>query len=441
MSRLATSFALLVLSLVVLVPASVEAEGRIAVYFDEQGTERVGYPKNEFGPGLDLIYIFGEGFEASYITGVQYQIDYGPHMTWLGDVGAPPITIGNSRDGVSMGFGIYPRTGGKFLIHKAFVQWNGDCTQSFNGDVVSDKHPLFSNSTPIVTRYPDQAVVSAGTLRSQSCQLVEVDLTPAVCPNYLPVSAWNAEWHTSSVDVLPFKGGLVALAILGRDDLDVSQLDASSIMLAGRRPLIAPGGPLSINDFGVADGMNTCACDPGAPAATTPEELSQMDKDEMLEIISRSAEKDGKQDMILFFRQRDIALAIAAAAPEVGEEVQVSITGEYTDGLPFNAFGCFTIADHGQSMRGNVSGATMGQPTPNPFNPVNRISYTVPMTQRVRISVYDVAGRLVENLVNETKGAGEYVVEWDAGNLPSGVYFYRMQTGERTIVRRATLLK
>jgi hypothetical protein len=52
-----------------------------------------------------------------------------------------------------------------------------------------------------------------------------------------------------------------------------------------------------------------------------------------------------------------------------------------------------------------------------------------------------VAGRLVENLVNEVKSAGEYVVEWDAGRLPSGVYFYRMQTGSQTVVRRATLLK
>ena len=48
---------------------------------------------------------------------------------------------------------------------------------------------------------------------------------------------------------------------------------------------------------------------------------------------------------------------------------------------------------------------------------------------------------MVEDLVNETKAAGVHTVEWDAGSLPSGVYFYRMQAGGQTFVRRVTLLK
>jgi hypothetical protein len=83
----------------------------------------------------------------------------------------------------------------------------------------------------------------------------------------------------------------------------------------------------------------------------------------------------------------------------------------------------------------------LGYPSPNPFNPVTRIAYRVPASEHIHIAVYDVAGRLVEQLVDEVKGSGEYVVEWDAGRLPSGVYFYRMRTGDRTIVRRAILLK
>ena len=80
----------------------------------------------------------------------------------------------------------------------------------------------------------------------------------------------------------------------------------------------------------------------------------------------------------------------------------------------------------------------LGFPSPNPFNPVTRINYRVPSTQHARIAIYDVAGRLVESLVDEVKGAGDYVVECNAGVLPSGVYYYRMQTGDRTIVRRVT---
>ncbi len=99
----------------------------------------------------------------------------------------------------------------------------------------------------------------------------------------------------------------------------------------------------------------------------------------------------------------------------------------------------YTKANPKSTPPANTAG--LGLPSPNPFNPVTRISYNVPSMRHVRIAIYDVEGRLVENLVNEVKAPGEYVVEWDAGNLPSGVYFYRMQTGSETIVRRATLLK
>jgi len=127
----------------------------------------------------------------------------------------------------------------------------------------------------------------------------------------------------------------------------------------------------------------------------------------------------------------------------------MTLTGLYNDGMPFEASDCLTIVkgrrhrgdrdDDSDSSDDDVAG--LGFPSPNPFNPVTRISYNVPTTQHVRIAIYDVAGRLVEDLVNETRAAGEHVVEWDAGRLPSGVYFYRMQTGDKTIVRRATLLK
>jgi hypothetical protein len=111
--------------------------------------------------------------------------------------------------------------------------------------------------------------------------------------------------------------------------------------------------------------------------------------------------------------------------------------------MPFEATDCITLVGSAREKKqAGLKGASgLGFPTPNPFNPVTRTSYNVSSTQHVRIAIYDVAGRLVETLVDETKSAGEYVVEWDAGSLPSGVYFYHMETGDETIVRRATLLK
>ena len=159
--------------------------------------------------------------------------------------------------------------------------------------------------------------------------------------------------------------------------------------------------------------------------------------------------RDGYKDLLLFFDRAELALAIGPEAPAAGTVVTMTLTGAYDDGMPFEASDCLTIIE-GRRHRGDRDNdsnssdddvAGLGYPSPNPFNPVTRISYNVPTTQHVRIAIYDVAGRLVEDLVNETKGAGEYVAEWDAGRLPSGVYFYRMQAGDKTIVRRATLLK
>jgi hypothetical protein len=84
---------------------------------------------------------------------------------------------------------------------------------------------------------------------------------------------------------------------------------------------------------------------------------------------------------------------------------------------------------------------------PNPFNPITRISYTVPGPgEAVRIAVYNISGRLVSTLVNESKPGGEYEVLWqgrdDQGReLGSGVYFCKIEIGEYRAERKMILLK
>ncbi len=69
---------------------------------------------------------------------------------------------------------------------------------------------------------------------------------------------------------------------------------------------------------------------------------------------------------------------------------------------------------------------TLDQNFPNPFNPVTTIHYQLPVDSRVSIIVYDILGREVRALVNEAKPAGFYSVQFDARNIASGAYFYRM---------------
>ncbi len=79
---------------------------------------------------------------------------------------------------------------------------------------------------------------------------------------------------------------------------------------------------------------------------------------------------------------------------------------------------------------------------PNPFNPNTKIRYSLKdNTQFVSLVVYDVLGNEIKTLVNEEKPAGTYELTWSAANLPSGVYFYRLQAGSYTETRKMSLLK
>ena len=78
---------------------------------------------------------------------------------------------------------------------------------------------------------------------------------------------------------------------------------------------------------------------------------------------------------------------------------------------------------------------------PNPFNPSTSIQYTVSSRQFVRLKVYDVLGNEVATLVNEEKAAGTYAVEFNAKDLPSGIYFYRLQAGSFVETKKMILMK
>jgi hypothetical protein len=69
----------------------------------------------------------------------------------------------------------------------------------------------------------------------------------------------------------------------------------------------------------------------------------------------------------------------------------------------------------------------LSQNYPNPFNPVTFINYSIPVKSFVILKIYNVLGNETETLVNEVKDPGFYKVEWNAAELPSGIYFYKLQ--------------
>ena len=83
----------------------------------------------------------------------------------------------------------------------------------------------------------------------------------------------------------------------------------------------------------------------------------------------------------------------------------------------------------------------LAQNYPNPFNPVSIINYQISINSFVTLKVYDLAGKEVASLVNEVKDAGYYTVTFDAKNLSSGTYFYKLSTDKFSDVKKMVVVK
>ena len=83
----------------------------------------------------------------------------------------------------------------------------------------------------------------------------------------------------------------------------------------------------------------------------------------------------------------------------------------------------------------------LGQNYPNPFNASTTINYTLRNMDHVKLSVFDITGKLVKTLVNQTQNPGSYSVSFDASNLASGIYIYKLKSGSFEQSRRMILLR
>jgi hypothetical protein len=94
-----------------------------------------------------------------------------------------------------------------------------------------------------------------------------------------------------------------------------------------------------------------------------------------------------------------------------------------------------------EKQNGIVRDYALSQNYPNPFNPTTTITYTLSKANHVKLDVYDAAGNLVKNLVDNFQWAGEHKLSFDARELASGVYFYRISVGGFTSTRKMMLVK
>lgn len=97
---------------------------------------------------------------------------------------------------------------------------------------------------------------------------------------------------------------------------------------------------------------------------------------------------------------------------------------------------------HVRDIEIEPEGFALYQNYPNPFNPSTKIRFSVPEREFVNLTIFDFSGQRVATLVQEEREAGAHEVSFDASGFPSGIYFYRITIGDRTIItKKMNLIK
>lgn len=102
------------------------------------------------------------------------------------------------------------------------------------------------------------------------------------------------------------------------------------------------------------------------------------------------------------------------------------------------SFDEITDVDNGEVLQAEFK---LNQNYPNPFNPTTQISFYLNKDGNAAMNIFNVLGENVATLFNEHMKAGEHKVEWNANNLPSGIYYYNLTSGENTITKKMLLVK
>jgi len=100
-----------------------------------------------------------------------------------------------------------------------------------------------------------------------------------------------------------------------------------------------------------------------------------------------------------------------------------------------------TDVENYKTIKTQPSNFQLYQNYPNPFNPTTTISFDLSQTDHVSLKIFDIIGQEVANLVNSERSAGTHQIQWDASDLPSGIYFYQIQAGNFSKIKKMNLIK
>jgi hypothetical protein len=229
-------------------------------------------------------------------------------------------------------------------------------------------------------------VVATGSAPMQTYAL---DMNPGGCPN--PLNSG--------------KKGVVPAALLGAEERDVNAIDPSTVRLEG----VAPAR-WGYEDVSAPFEGELCGCSQAGP--------------------------DGVMDLTLKFSAPDLVEALGPAQPN--KATLVTLTGNLMDGEPFEARDC-VVLHAGGSGKGAMHIKVAAQTVP--WVPLQRVSYELPETGEVRLSVFSPTGRKLAEIVRAVQPAGVHTAEWDASRIPGGIYFYHLEAAGLTESIRLLLFR
>jgi hypothetical protein len=373
------------------------------------------------------VYTPGLAFGVAVLGSHAYVADYGS--------GLQVIDIMNPESPVIVGSVYTPSNahGVAVLGSYAYVADYGSGPQVI--DIMNPESPMIVGSvyTPgqtqgvaVMGSHAYVAVGSSGlTIVPAQCDdqtiAVALDIKPGSCPNPLNVKPFQDPPDPEILGSLSMssgaaRGGVLPVAVLGTIDLDVDDIDVSSLLLEGVAPLRH-----SYEDVAapVEDGEE-CECTTAGP--------------------------DGYMDLTLKFQKSEIAAALGAFSD--GDVIALTLKGQLNDGTPFKGIDCVVIRARKPSPP-HLSGpeeVVLHPAVPNPFNPTTTIAFSIDREAPAVLSIYDVAGRLVRTLVNRRLEAGSYTEAWDGRDasgdeVASGIYFYRLKAGRKVLTRKMVFIK
>ncbi len=130
---------------------------------------------------------------------------------------------------------------------------------------------------------------------------------------------------------------------------------------------------------------------------------------------------------------------------QIGENFRIQITSEDNSTIFNTSLGEFSVIDTTTSVSKNENHIpneySLNQNYPNPFNPTTTIQFSIPSASNVKLSIFNILGKEIKTLMDTHKSPGTYSIKFDASELSSGIYFYKLETEYFRDVRKCILLR